>query len=151
MLYDKKPSMSGLYEWGNKVWIHTPGGSKLDGCTKIGRWIGYNETSNGHRIYWPNKCSVTVEQSIRIVYDDVILSSNPIAKPIQGENGPENPQHHPETKFGPKIIKIIVIILKQTKNITSKISKIILMVPAAKIKQKKKMKVKITNRKSHKT
>ena len=59
MLYDKKPSMSGLYEWGNKVWIHTPGGSKLDGHAKIGRWIGYNEISNGHRIYWPGKCSVT--------------------------------------------------------------------------------------------
>ena len=23
MLYDKKPSMSGLYEWRNNVWIHT--------------------------------------------------------------------------------------------------------------------------------
>ena len=64
MLYDKKPSMSGLYEWGNKVWIHTLGGSKLDGHAKIGRWIGYNDISNGHRIYWANKCSITVEQSI---------------------------------------------------------------------------------------
>ena len=35
MLYEKKPSMSGLYEWGNKVWIHTPGGSKLMDVQKL--------------------------------------------------------------------------------------------------------------------
>ena len=92
MLYDKKPSMSGLYEWGNNVWIHTPGGSKLDGCAKIGRWIDFDEISNGHRIYWPNKCSVTIERSIQIMNDNVVLLSKPIAKPIQGESGPENPQ-----------------------------------------------------------
>ena len=47
MLYDKKPSMSELYEWGNNVWIHTLGGSKLDGRAKIGRWIGFDEIAMG--------------------------------------------------------------------------------------------------------
>ena len=49
----------------------------------------------------PNKCSVTVEQSILIVNDDVVLLSNPIAKLIQGESRLENLQHNLETKLGP--------------------------------------------------
>ena len=32
----------------------------------------------------------------------VILLSDPITKPIQGESGPENLQHNPETKFESK-------------------------------------------------
>ena len=86
MLYHKKPNMRKLHEWGNQAWVHTPNGTKLDGCSKIGRWIGYDEISNGHRIYWPNKCSITVERSIKIFNDDVVFPSNPIAKLIQGEN-----------------------------------------------------------------
>ena len=31
MLYGKKPNLRKLYEWGNQVWVHTLGGSKLDG------------------------------------------------------------------------------------------------------------------------
>ena len=50
MLYKKKLSMRELYEWGNKVWIHTLGGSKLDGCLRIGRWIDYDEVSNGYTV-----------------------------------------------------------------------------------------------------
>ena len=61
MLYNEKPNMRELQEWGNQVWIHTPGGTKLDRCLKTGRWIGYDETSNGHRIYWPDKHSATIE------------------------------------------------------------------------------------------
>ena len=81
--------------------IHTLGGSKLDERAKIGRWISFNEISNGHRIYWPNKCSVSVEWSIQIVNDNVVLLSKPIAKLTQGESGPENPWHDPETELGP--------------------------------------------------
>ena len=57
----EKLDMKELQEWGNQVWVHTLSGMKLDGCLKIGRWIGYDEASNGHRIYWPDKHSVTVE------------------------------------------------------------------------------------------
>ena len=47
--------------------------SKLDGQSKVGRWIGFDETSNGHQIYWPEKCSVTVECSVKFVNDDVVI------------------------------------------------------------------------------
>ena len=51
----------------------------------MGKWIRYNEISNGHRIYWPNKHSVTVECSIKFSNDEVILPSIPVTQPIQGE------------------------------------------------------------------
>ena len=90
-----------MLEWGNQVWVHTSDGTKLDGCSRIGRWIGYNEISSGHRIYWPNKHLVTIECSIKFVNDDVIFLSNPIAELIQGENhlsNNKNQWHDPETK-----------------------------------------------------
>ena len=85
MLYGKKPDLRKLYEWGNQVWVHTPGGSKLDEQSKMRKWIRYDEVSNGHRIYWPDKHSVTVEHSIKFSNDEVILLSIPVAQPIQGE------------------------------------------------------------------
>ena len=71
-------------------------GTKLDGRLKIGKWIGFEEASNGHQIYWPDKRSVTVERSIKFVNDNVIVLSNPGAKPIQGEKEPRNLQNDPE-------------------------------------------------------
>ena len=101
MLYNKKLNIRGLHEWGNQVWIHTSDGTKLDGHSRIGRWIGYDEISNGYRIYWPNKCLVTIEHRIKFVNDNVIFLSNTIAELIQGENdllSNKNQQHDPETK-----------------------------------------------------
>ena len=31
MLYNEKPDMKELHEWGNEVWVHTLDGTKLDG------------------------------------------------------------------------------------------------------------------------
>jgi hypothetical protein len=103
MLYNKKPSMRGLHEWGDQVWVHFSSSTKLDERSKIRRWIGYNKISNGHRIYWPDKHSVTVEQSIKLTNDNVVFLSNLVAKPIQGENdlinkNLKNLQHNPKTK-----------------------------------------------------
>ena len=61
MLYGKKPNLAGLREWGTKVWVHDDSGTKLDGRSRIGRWIGFEEVSNAHRIFWPDNRSVTVE------------------------------------------------------------------------------------------
>lgn len=78
-------------------------GTKLDGRSKIRRWIGFEEISNGHRVYWPDKHSLTVGCSIKFANDDVIIPSILIAKPIQGENTPMgkdlNLQHDLETKL----------------------------------------------------
>jgi hypothetical protein len=88
--------------WESQVWVHTMDGTKLDGRLKIGRWIGFDEISNGHQIYWLDKCLVTVKHSIKFVNDKAVFLSNLIAKPIQGENNPiniKNLQHNPETRL----------------------------------------------------
>jgi hypothetical protein len=51
VLYGTKPNLRGLPEFGSKVWVHTPEGSKLDGRSVVGRWVGFDEESSGHRIY----------------------------------------------------------------------------------------------------
>jgi hypothetical protein len=89
MLYGKKPNLRNLHEWGNQVWAHTLEGMKLDGQSKVGKWIGYDEISNGHRIYWPDKRSVTVERSNKFNNDDVLFPSIPVVQLIQGEKAQE--------------------------------------------------------------
>jgi Reverse transcriptase (RNA-dependent DNA polymerase) len=90
VLYRRKLDLGGLKEWGNEVWVHTMAGTKLDGCLKIGRWLRFKEISNGHCIYWPEKCSVTVERSIEFVNGDMILLSILSTVLIQGEKGESN-------------------------------------------------------------
>ena len=93
MLYHRKLTLNNVQEWGSQVWVYT-----LDGRLKIGRWIGFKDISNGHQIYWLDKRSVTIEQSIKFINDEVIFSSNPIARLIQGEKQVMNQQRNPETK-----------------------------------------------------
>ena len=94
MLYKEKPNMKDLHEWGTRIWVHTTNGSKLDWRSKEGKWIGFDEISNGHRIYWPDKRSVTVERSIKFVNGEVIIPPNQIAEPIQGENDQVNKEEN---------------------------------------------------------
>jgi hypothetical protein len=48
MLTGNKPNLANLHEFGTKVWVHNTSGSKLDGRSRIGRWVGFDEVSNGH-------------------------------------------------------------------------------------------------------
>ena len=48
MLYSKIPNLAGLRECGMKVQVHDASGMKLDGRSRIGQWIGFEEASNAH-------------------------------------------------------------------------------------------------------
>ena len=50
MLYDIKPNLGSLCEWGNEVWVHTTEGTKLDRRLRVGKWIGFDEISHGQFI-----------------------------------------------------------------------------------------------------
>jgi hypothetical protein len=82
-----KPNIKSLHPWGCKVRVHNDSNSKLDGRSKIGRWMCYDaETKDGHRVYWPEKRTVSVESSVRFnVEEDVIVD----VLPLEGENTPE--------------------------------------------------------------
>jgi hypothetical protein len=46
--FSEKPNLAGLHEWGSKVWVHDKSGTKLEGCSQIGQWVGHEEASNTH-------------------------------------------------------------------------------------------------------
>ena len=82
MLYDNKPDLAHLPEWGVKVWVHDNTGTKLDARSQVGYWVGYEEASNAHRIYWPGKRTVSVERSVKFDIQDVRVDRT---VPLEGE------------------------------------------------------------------
>ena len=65
VFHGAKPNLRGLPEFGARVWVHNPDGSKLDGRSVVGRWVGYDEDSSGHRIYSPDTRTVSIQHSIK--------------------------------------------------------------------------------------
>ena len=79
--YGTKPNIVGLHEFGNKVWVRTTAGSKLDGRLEIGRWVVFDEMSDGHQIYWPEKHSVSIERSVKFDSDaDIFMPTSVLLK-----------------------------------------------------------------------
>ena len=83
ILNGKKPNVGGLHPWGCIVRVHDTGGTKLDGRSKVGRWMGFDpDTKDGHRIYWPEKGSISIERSVRFNFDDEAIVR---VLPLEGE------------------------------------------------------------------
>ena len=83
MLTGVKPDLADLREWGSKIWIHTPDGSKLDGRAKEGRWMGFDLESKGSRVYFLDTKRVSVECNIQ--FDDGYVLV-PGSMPSKGES-----------------------------------------------------------------
>jgi hypothetical protein len=66
------------------VWIHSPEGSKLDGRSVVGRWVGYDEESSGHRIYSADTRTVSIQRSVKFDSGDVKVYL-PQIRSIEGE------------------------------------------------------------------
>ncbi|TBU51043.1 hypothetical protein BD310DRAFT_773488, partial [Dichomitus squalens] len=64
VFWGRKPSATTLHPWGCEVRVHSPGGSKLTDRARVGRWVGWDEQSDAHRVYWADRRSVTVERSV---------------------------------------------------------------------------------------
>jgi hypothetical protein len=63
-----KPDLSGIPEWGQRVWAHSDVGTKLDARGIEVQWVGYDEESpRAHRVYWPGKNRVSVECNVKLV------------------------------------------------------------------------------------
>ena len=62
LLNRQKPYVGKLQPWGCKVRVHDTSGSKHDGRSSIGRWMGFDaDTRDGHRVYLPERRTVMVE------------------------------------------------------------------------------------------
>jgi len=88
ILSGRKPYIGNLHPWGCRVRVHDTGGSKLDGRSSVGRWMGFDaETRDGHRVYWPERRVVSVERSVKFNFEpkEVVVGT----LPLEGECGPE--------------------------------------------------------------
>jgi len=70
MLFKQKPNLENLPEWGTCMFVLHKGHSKLDEKAEEGHWAGYSPDTQGHCIYWPCKCHVSVEQNV--VFDTTV-------------------------------------------------------------------------------
>ncbi len=97
--FGKKPNLSGVREWGDKVWVRVEAGDKLGGRVKEGRWMGIDEQSKGARVYWPDKHNVTIERNI--YYDETCTSVSRFEGEdwdgfVEIETKPDSPDSNPK-------------------------------------------------------
>ena len=85
VFYGVKPNLRGLPEFRCRVFVHSPGGSKLDVQAVEGKWVGFDEESSGHRVYHPQKQNISIERSVKFdpTETEIYLPHN---APLEGEN-----------------------------------------------------------------
>ena len=77
-LYGQKPNLASVPEWGQRVWVHTDSGSKLDARAIEGYWVGYdNDSTHAHRIYLADRNRVAVERNVRLAPTTVTVYTPP--------------------------------------------------------------------------
>jgi hypothetical protein len=75
-LYGSKPDLGNVPEWGQRIWVHSDHGSKLDVRGIEGQWVGFDRDSpHAHHVYWPDRQRVLVECNIKIVPTTVMVYS----------------------------------------------------------------------------
>ena len=95
LVYGRKPDLSNLKEWGTPVWVHNASGTKLDGRGREGRWVGFEEESNAHRIYFEDKRMVRIERSIKFTSGDVLVPTETTPAQESVKPTPVTPQQPP--------------------------------------------------------
>jgi hypothetical protein len=73
----KKPHLGGIHEFGAAAYVKDLKAGKLDSCTQLGLFVGYDWESKGFRIYWPYKQSVMVKWNI--VFNDSDVTTDTTA------------------------------------------------------------------------
>jgi hypothetical protein len=75
-LSGQKPNLANVPEWGQRVWVHTDAGSKLDARAIEGHWVGYDKDStHAHRIYIPDKNKIAIERNIKFAPTTVTITA----------------------------------------------------------------------------
>ena len=71
--FGKKPDLSEIQEWEDKVWVQIEGGDKLGGQVREGHWVGISDESKVVCVYWPDTKHITTK--CNIYFDKTIMSS----------------------------------------------------------------------------
>jgi hypothetical protein len=78
LLYDSPALLNDIPTWGAHVWVYETSSGKLGVRVCEGRWVGVDTSSNGHRIYWPEKRSVSVERNVTFSHMHLPVDDEPI-------------------------------------------------------------------------
>jgi len=72
VVFGTKPNLSNVYEWSKKCWVRTKHNNKLGRRVQTSCWIGLDDKSKDHCVYWPDKQTVSVKHNI---YFDKLATS----------------------------------------------------------------------------
>ena len=97
MLYGTKPDLSRIFDWGAPIWVHDATSDKLGARGVLGRWVGLDRDGGSHCVYWPGKHLITVERSVRLASQEVLV---PALKTVALEE--EQPDNERETEDAPE-------------------------------------------------
>ncbi|CDO74006.1 hypothetical protein BN946_scf185043.g55 [Trametes cinnabarina] len=82
----EKPDLSNLPRFGARCWVLQQNTGKLGSKSKPGRWVGYSLESKGHKIFWPERRTVSIERDVRFEpSEDVAVS---VRVQSEGEQSP---------------------------------------------------------------
>ncbi len=103
-LYRDKPNLGGVPEWGQRVWVHSAAGSKLEAHALEARWVGFDsDSTHAHRMYWPSKNSVSVERNIKFALTmDLVRLTLPLLP--EGEWGASQPTVSQQEEESPSAV-----------------------------------------------
>jgi len=68
-----KPNLSDLHKWGRRVLVYDAMNSKLGAWAKKGRWVGFDTKSKASCVYFPDKCTVSVECNTKFEWDHILV------------------------------------------------------------------------------
>jgi hypothetical protein len=79
------PTLRDIPEWGSIIWVHDTLSGKLGICANEGRWVSYDLNSDGHQVYWKERCTVTVKRNVIFSKEDLPRIKDLIVKGIMDE------------------------------------------------------------------
>jgi hypothetical protein len=122
--FGKAPNVSNLWPWGSVVYVHQDekNRSKLEPRALEARWLGFDESSNGHRVYWPVRRSISVERSVRLSTQEMRIDEgepdvnigplepqDELTAPVPASTTPAPAPERPETPPPPATQSTIVV------------------------------------------
>ena len=90
LVMGKAPILCDIPEWGSTIWVHDMSSGKLSICANEGRWVSYDLNSNRHRVYWKNRCTITVECNVIFSKEDLPRIEDLIVEGVTDEPEGEN-------------------------------------------------------------
>lgn len=84
-VHKTKPNLAQAHEFGARVYVHLQDAGKLEAKAEEAIFIGVDDESKGYRIFWPQKCCVSIECNVSFIPSSVTIALN---IPVEGESSP---------------------------------------------------------------